>query len=396
MNICPIQTHDTFAQKPLRVCILGASGSIGKQTLDVCRKHKDKIEVVGLSVYSSCDALVQAAKEFNVKHLVVADVSHKNDPVLDELADDVELGFGAEAIVELCQQDDCDCVVVAVVGAAGLRASLATITTGKRLALANKESLVVAGDLLMPLAKPSQLLPVDSEHSAIFQCLAGEAHADIYKIWLTCSGGPFFGMTQRELENVCAADALKHPTWLMGPKITIDCATLMNKGLEVLEAHQLFDVDIDNINVLIHPQSRIHSAVEFYDGSVKAQIGPSDMRLPIQYALSYPERWETPAKRQDYRTSCDFSFAAADTKSFPCLALALQAGKLGGIMPCVLNAANEIANKAFRENRCGFNDIALLIEKTLECFDPVAVESIEQLEEYDFKAREITTKLLED
>ena len=243
------------------------------------------------------------------------------------------------------------------------------------------------GDLLMPRAQPGMLIPVDSEHSAIFQCLVGERQRDVHRLWLTCSGGPFYGKTREELAAVTAADALDHPTWLMGAKITIDSATRMNKGFEVLEAHHLFEVGVDDVRVLVQRQSRIHSMVEFADGSTLAQLGPSDMRIPIQYALSYPERWETPCDRVDWCHEQPITFGEADEQSFGCLALAREAGRVGGTMPCVLNAANEVANKAFREGSCGFLDIERVVGAAMEAHEPQTVESLEQLEEIDGWAR---------
>jgi len=274
----------------LRVAILGCTGSIGTQALDVCRQHADRLQVTALSVNSSTSELVAAAREFSVSAVAVADVAHGDDAVLQELPEGTKLGVGAQAVCELARRDDVDCVLVAIVGAAGLEASHAALTSNKRLALANKESLVVGGDLLMPLAQPGQLIPVDSEHSAIYQCYLGEDPREAHCIWLTCSGGPFFGRTRDELDRVTRADALAHPTWSMGAKITIDSATLMNKGLERIEAMHLFNCDLDFINVVVQRQSKIHSMVEFADGSVMAHLGASDMRIPIQFAFSYPER----------------------------------------------------------------------------------------------------------
>lgn len=374
--------------RPLRVAVLGCTGSIGTQTLDVCRQHADKVRVVALSAYASTDALVTAAREFGVAHACVADERHAHDSVLGELPESCELTCGPNALAELASLPDVDCVVNALVGAAGIRAGYEALKAGKVLAYANKESIIVAGDLLMPLAKPGMLIPVDSEHSAIFQCLVGERTRDVHRIWLTCSGGPFYGMTRDELGCKTAADALVHPTWLMGAKITIDSASLMNKGFEVLEAHHLFEVDIDDVRVLVQRQSRIHSMVEFSDGSTLAQLGPSDMRIPIQYALSYPERWETPCERIDWCQESPITFGEADEKTFGCLALAREAGRIGGTMPCVLNAANEIANEAFRQGACGFMDIERIVSAAMDAHEPEAVSSLVQLEEIDTWARD--------
>lgn len=381
-------------ERPLRVALLGCTGSIGKQTLDVVRMHPDKLRLTALAVNSSCDGLVRAAREFGVSHVAIADETRRNDPTFAELPKDCELGFGQDSVTRLASLPDVDCVLVAVVGEAGIWASHEALRVGKIWAPANKEALVIGGDLLMPMAKPGRVLPVDSEHNAIYQCLVGERRHDVKKIWLTCSGGPFFGRTREQLASVTAADALAHPTWKMGAKITIDCATLMNKGLEVIEAHHLFDVPIDDVNVLVHRQSKIHSAVEFADGSVKAQLGPSDMRVAIQYALSYPERWESPATHVDWRCSGPLTFAAPDTEAFRCLDLALSAGKTGGTLPCAMNAANEVANEAFRERRCGFTDIDAIVEGVMDATHVEPLSSLEQIAEVDALARTRANDLL--
>lgn len=381
-------------ERPLRVALLGCTGSIGKQTLDVVRMHPDKLRLTALAVNSSCEGLVRAAREFDVSHVAVADEARRNDPALAELPKGCELGFGQDSVTRLASLPDVDCVLVAVVGGAGIWASHEALRAGKIWAPANKEALVIGGDLLMPMAMPGRVLPVDSEHNAIYQCLVGERRHDVKKIWLTCSGGPFFGRTREQLASVTAADALAHPTWKMGAKITIDCATLMNKGLEVIEAHHLFDVPIDDVNVLVHRQSKIHSAVEFADGSVKAQLGPSDMRVAIQYALSYPERWESPATHVDWRCSEPLTFAAPDTEAFRCLDLALSAGKTGGTLPCAMNAANEVANEAFREGRCGFTDIDAIVEGVMDATHVEPLSSLEQIAEVDALARTRARDLL--
>jgi 1-deoxy-D-xylulose-5-phosphate reductoisomerase len=263
------------------------------------------------------------------------------------------------------------------------------------LALANKESLVVGGDLIMPLAaEPGVLMPIDSEHGAIYQCLIGESPQEVSCLWVTASGGPFRGRTRDELRDITPAQALAHPTWNMGPKITIDSSTLMNKGLEVIEAHHLFAMPYDRIRVVVQPQSAIHSMVEFSDGSVKAHLGTTDMRIPIQYALSYPERWESPVERVDYRGVPDFTFDSADEDTFGCLALAKRAGREGGIMPCAMNAANEVANLAFREDRCTFLDIEEVVRSVMNETSPDPVESLEQLHEVDARSREAAERAL--
>ena len=379
----------------IRVAILGCTGSIGTQALDVCRQHSDKLQVVAISAHSRTRDLVAFAREFDVRAVGVTDSLHAADSILEELPQGCELLTGPSAAVDLALRDDCDVVLVSIVGAAGLEASHAVLTSGKRLALANKESLVVGGDLLMPLASSGQLLPVDSEHGAIFQCLMGENPREAHCIWLTCSGGPFFGRTLDELTHVTRHDALAHPTWNMGAKITIDSATLMNKGLERIEAMHLFGMDFDRINVLIQRESKIHSMVEFVDGSVIAHLGASDMRIPIQYAFSYPERWGTPAPRIDFRELGGLSFAAPDMDSFRCLKLAEIAGRIGGTMPCVLNAANEVAVDAFLHDRLGFNGIADVVELCMDAHDRTDVASLEQLKDIDSWARAQAARIIE-
>lgn len=379
------------------VAILGCTGSIGTQALDVCRQHSDKLRVVALSAHSRTKELVAFAREFSVPRVAVTSFDHVADPFLSELPAGCELLMGESGAIEASLGDDVDIVLVSIVGAAGLRASYEVLKSGKRLALANKESLVVGGDLLMPMAQPDQLLPVDSEHAAIHQCLRGESIKEAHKIWLTCSGGPFFGRGAQSLETVRPKDALAHPTWNMGAKITIDSATLMNKGLERIEAMHLFDMPLDDIIVLVQRESKIHSMVEFTDGSVMAHLGASDMRIPIQYAFSYPERWDTPCGRIDFRTLGSLSFDAPDPSSFRCLALAERAGKQRGTMPCVMNAANEIAVDAFLHERCGFNDIARVVEACMDSHDVQPVSSIDQLADVDAwsrqRARAVLSKL---
>jgi 1-deoxy-D-xylulose-5-phosphate reductoisomerase len=294
---------------------------------------------------------------------------------------------GSAAVVSLAEDPDADIVLNALVGAAGLRATIAALDAGKTLALANKESLVVGGELVTRLVKPGRLLPVDSEHSAIFQCYLGEDARDATRIWLTASGGPFRGWSRERLASVTAEQALAHPTWTMGPKITVDSATLMNKGLEVIEAHHLFGVEIDQVRVVVHPQSCVHSMVEFSDGSVKAHLGATDMRIPIQYAFSHPRRWSAPLPPVDFTALGRLDFAEPDIETFRCLGLALQAGRAGGTAPCVLNAANEVAVAAFLAGECGFLGIEQTVEAVLSRHDRAALESVEQLESIDAWAR---------
>ena len=303
---------------------------------------------------------------------------------------------GASAVTSLAALPDVDVVLNALVGSAGLRATVTALDSDKVLALANKESLVVGGDLVTRLVRPGKLLPVDSEHSAIFQCLLGESPDEVARIWLTASGGPFRGMSRDRLASMTSCDALAHPTWTMGPKITIDSATLMNKGLEVIEAHHLFGLDYDRISVVIHPQSCVHSMVEYIDGSVKAHLGVTDMRIPIQFALSYPRRWAAPATPLDFTTLGSLDFGAPDLETFGCLRLALEAGRQGGSAPAVLNAANEVAVAAFLADRIGLLDIERTVERTLERSDLVPVESVEHVEALDWHARRIASEVMSE
>lgn len=404
-----------------RIAVLGSTGSIGTQTLDVVRQHGDKLEIVGLAVNSSLDVLLAQAREFDVRHLAVGNAALANDPRCDEARalvrslvvpedqEDAEASFGvgSEAVVALTQLPEVDVVVNALVGAAGLEASYATLKAGKVLALANKESLVVGGDLIMPLAAAvdadrrasgvapatgpaGALMPIDSEHGAIYQCLLGENPREVSKLWVTASGGPFRGKTIVDLEAVTPAQALAHPTWNMGAKISIDSSTLMNKGLEVIEAHHLFAMPYDQIEVVVQPQSAIHSMVELTDGSVLAHLGTTDMRIPIQFALSYPERWEAPVRPLDFRTLGSLEFAAPDVDTFRCLSLARHAGEVGGTLPAVMNAANEVAVAAFLAEQIGYLDIARCVEATMDAHEGAGVqvvESLEQLKAVDAWAR---------
>ncbi len=385
MNECSIE--------PVDLTVLGSTGSIGRQALDVASQHCDAVRVVALAAMKSVEMLVQQALAFNVKHIAIADESQAGHPALASLSSDVHVSFGKQAVEELaaCNPDpvagNVDAVLNSLVGAAGLRASYAALSAGRRLALANKESLVVGGELLMPLSSPGKLLPVDSEHSAIFQCLMGEKAREVSRIWITASGGPFRGFTREQLANVTVEQALAHPTWSMGPKITIDSSTLMNKGLEVIEAYHLFCCDFDHISVVVQPQSCIHSMVEFADGSVKAHLGPSDMRIPIQLALSYPVRWAAPCQPVDFCQMAGLEFFPPDTQTFGCLSLAIAAGRTGGTAPCVLNAANEVAVGAFLSKACGYLDIERTVEAVLQYHEASPVESLDQLAEVDLWAR---------
>ena len=387
------------------IVVLGSTGSIGTQTLDVVRRHPDRLSIVGLAVNSSVTQLCDQALEFGVEHLAVAQAqpvqklgilaTSLSSRAAEQGSDlQAHIACGDEAVLELCRLPEVDLVVNALVGAAGLRASYETLRAGKVLALANKESLVVGGDLLIPLSTHETLLPIDSEHGAIYQCLLGEDPAEVRRLWVTASGGPFRGKTRADLADVTVAQALAHPTWKMGAKITIDSSTLMNKGLEVIEAHHLFDMSYEKIEVVVQPQSAIHSMVEFSDGSVKAHLGTTDMRIPIQFALSYPERWDAPVQPLDFRQLGSLEFAAPDTETFRCLALARAAGSTGGTLPAAMNAANEVAVAAFLAGNCRFLQIADAVEAAMDACRVERVESLEQLEEADARARAAAARYL--
>ena len=351
--------------RPKRVCVLGSTGSIGTQTLDVARRHPEFVEIVALSANTQAELLFEQAREFSVEHVVLAnaEIAEAWRARFAEIG--ATLHAGPEAIVELCNLPEVDMVVNSLVGAAGMQASYATLVAGKQLALANKESLVVGGDVLMPLSTHETLLPIDSEHGAIYQCLLGEDPAEVTRLWVTASGGPFRGKKAADLQNITVEQALSHPTWNMGRKISIDSSTLMNKGLEVIEAHHLFAMPYDKIAVVVQPQSAIHSMVEFTDGSVKAHLGTTDMRIPIQFALSYPARWSAPVEPLDFRTLGSLEFEAPDLETFRCLALAIEAGTTGGTLPAVMNAANEVAVAAFLDEQIPYLGIAELVERTM-------------------------------
>ncbi len=388
--------------------VLGSTGSIGRQTLDVAAKAGSAVRIVALSANRSIDLLAKQAAEFGVKYVAIADESLKDSPKLVEFPEGTHISWGKQAVEQLAAQSPdpedgrVDTVLNSLVGIAGLRASYAALKAGRRLALANKESLVVGGELLMPMAgkgghgvEGAELLPVDSEHSAIFQCLIGEKDSEVQRLWITASGGPFRGYTREQLSKVTRDQALAHPTWSMGPKITIDSSTLMNKGLEVIEAYHLFCCDFDHISVVVHPQSRIHSMVEYCDGSVKAQLGVTDMRIPIQLALSYPDRWKTPCEPANFTQMMDFTFEAPDLETFGCLKLALEAGHQGGTATTVLNAANEVAVAAFLSGACGFLDIEGTVGDVLAMHDGQPVESLEQIEAVDAWARQKSREVLD-
>ena len=377
-----------------RICILGSTGSIGTQALDVIGQHSDLYEAYVLTAYNNADLLIEQARKYNPEAVVIAKEANY-ERVKEGLADlPIKVYAGADALCQVVQDDNVDMVLASMVGFAGLEPTIAAIKARKAIALANKETLVVAGDLITRLANEYRvpILPVDSEHSAIFQCL--EVGNKIDKILLTCSGGPFRKMSKEQLRTVTKADALAHPTWNMGAKITIDSATLMNKGFEVIEAKWLFGVTPDRIQVVVHPQSVIHSAVQFEDGAVKAQLGVPDMRLPIQYAFSYPQRLPLDGERLDLFKMKDLTFEQPDIDRFRCLGLAYESLRQGGNMPCIVNAANEVANRAFIDDKIGFEDIADIIEKTMQKISFTNDSTLETYLQTDKEAREFASTII--
>ena len=383
--------------KKQQICILGSTGSIGTQALDVIEQHSDLYEVYCLTANNRVQELAEQARKFHPAAVVIANEA-RYEELKDMLSDepDIKVYAGAQALCDIVEAEPIDMVLASMVGFSGLEPTIHAIKARKKICLANKETLVVAGELICNLAQEYHvpILPVDSEHSAIFQSLVGEGDNEVEKILLTCSGGPFRNYTHEQLEKVTAADALKHPTWEMGAKITIDSASLMNKGFEVTEAKWLFGVPADKIEVLIHPQSVVHSAVQFVDGAVKAQLGVPDMRLPIQYAFSFPQRLHLNGNRLDLFKTQDLQFFKPDYQKFKCLQLAFDAIRKGGNMSCIVNAANEIVNAGFRKGECGFLQMADIIEETMA---KATFDSNPDLDVYlqtDAEARRIATELM--
>ena len=378
-----------------QVAILGSTGSIGTQTLDVVRSYPQLYKVYSLSAQRNVRKLSEQAREFLPEVVCIADPTYY-DELCQALRDlPIKVVCGETGLCEGVTADKVDVVVSSIVGFAGLIPTIEAIKKGKKIALANKETLVVAGELITNLCKQyqSQLVPIDSEHSAIFQCLQGENN-EIKKIILTASGGPFRGFSKAELAKVSSQQALRHPNWKMGDKITIDSATLMNKGFEMIEAKWLFGVEVSKIEILIHPQSIVHSAVEFADGAIKAQLGVPDMHLPIQYALTYPNRLPCEQEALDLAQIATLSFTRPDMEAFPCLQLAFEAIKKGGNMPCVLNAANEVVNRAFIENRCTFYQMSDAIQQTMQQVTWIEKPTLEDYLHSDKEARNITENLI--
>lgn len=363
-----------------KIAILGSTGSIGTQTLDVVRANGD-IEVLGISAGRNVKMLEEQAREFHPQLIAVWDENAAKDLAVRLAGMDVKIVSGMEGLLELARMPQTDILVTAVVGMIGIRPTMEGIKAGKDIALANKETLVTAGHLIIPMAKEHgvQILPVDSEHSAIFQALHGEKRAQVEKLLITASGGPFRGRKREELEYVTLADTLKHPNWVMGQKITVDSATLVNKGLEVMEARWLFDVDLDHIQVVVQPKSIIHSMVEFKDGAVMAQLGTPDMRLPIQYALYYPERRYLDGERLDFHKLKEIAFEDPDMDTFLGLPMAMDAARKGGSMPTAFNAANELAVKKFLQEKIGFLDIYDIIAQSMERHTVIRNPELEEI-----------------
>ena len=371
------------------VSILGSTGSIGRQSLDIISRMP--IRVAALTAGQSVELMAQQCRQFRPELAVMA-TQEAAEALRKEISDlDIRISWGEEGLIEAATMESAQCVITAVVGMLGLKPTLAAIRAGKRIGLANKETLVCAGELVMEEAEKYgvQIVPVDSEHSAIFQCLMGvKEKSEVHRLILTCSGGPFFGMTREQLHHVTKSDALKHPNWKMGAKITIDCATLMNKGLEVIEAMRLYQLPVEQVDVLIHRQSIVHSMVELVDGAVMAQLGAPDMRLPIQLALTYPERQACPVDRLDLTKCGPLSFCEPDLEAFPCLALARDCAKAGGTACPVMNGANEAAVALFLEDKIGFYDIYDLVRGAVDAVPYVEKPTLEQILESDRLARE--------
>lgn len=379
-----------------RLAILGSTGSIGTQALEVVAAHPELFEVEVLSAHGNAALLIEQARKFKPNAVVITDET-KYAQVKEALSSlPVKVFAGKQSLTEVVQWESVDTVLGAILGFAGLESILAAIDAGKRIALANKETLVVAGEIVMERAyqKRAQIIPVDSEHSAIFQCLVGEELNKVEKIILTASGGPFLGRKPNYLVNVKASHALQHPNWTMGAKISIDSATLMNKGLEMIEAKWLFGLENEQIDVVVHPQSIVHSLVQFIDGSLKAQMGLPDMKLPIQYALAFPQRISNTFKRFDFKDFGKLSFEAPDYKTFRNLAIAKEAMQRGGNAPCVLNAANEVVVHAFLQNKVGFLEMSEMIEKTMEQVAYIEHPTLEDYHQSDMDARAYTTEFL--
>jgi len=377
------------------IIILGSTGSIGTQAIDVIKNNRDKFNVLGIAAFKNASLLLEQAKQLRPKYVCLIDEKTCLDS--KDRFQDYSFLEGVEGATQLASDDSCDVVLNAIVGAAGLPATVAAIEKGKVLALANKESLVAAGDFVNDLLSrsKSKIIPVDSEHSAIFQCLIGEDTSEVKKIILTASGGPFKGRKLSSLKDITPAEAVSHPRWNMGDKISVDSATLMNKGLEVIEAHFLFGISYEKIEIVIHPESIIHSMVEFVDGSIKAHLGRTDMRIPIQYALSYPKRIDAPVSSISFEEITSLTFGKIDHESAPCIGLALSAAEKGQSYPATMNAANEVAVEAFLNREIKFTDIGEIVEATLSAHRPVDIGTINDFNDVDQWARTLAKETIE-
>ena len=369
--------------------ILGSTGSIGTQTLDIVRAHPDKLEVFAITAHTNWETLAEQINEFRPVHALLADETHFTQLRDAVTHSDTGLLCGKEKMNDLVTSGEVDTVINSLVGFSGFRPTISALSAGKKVALANKESLVVGGELLAPYLNGNydRLIPIDSEHSAILQCLVGEELRNIEKLIITASGGPFRTWNKKQLRQATVSDALKHPNWDMGSKITIDSATMMNKGLEVIEAHWLFGLPLERIEAVVHPQSIVHSMVLFHDGSIKAQMGLPDMRLPIQFALSFPDRWPLPSRQIDWSKTQELTFEPVDLDRFPCFDLALQAIDAGGYAPAILNASNEVAVERFLKEEISYIQISEIVEKSLSHIRNTDTLSVESLEAVDRQAR---------
>lgn len=376
--------------KQKNIVILGSTGSIGEQALQIVREHPDRFNVLGISCSSSWQKLLEQVREFHPRYALVANELYADE--LDKrMPSETELLVGHEQLLDLATLDDTDVILNSLVGYSGFEPTIEALKAGKKVALANKESLVVGGEIINELIKDdrSQLIPVDSEHSAMLQCLVGEPLDKIEKLVITASGGPFRTWSKKQMQDITVDDALDHPNWSMGAKITIDSATMMNKGLEIIEAHWMFDMPLDKIEAVVHPQSVIHSVVTFTDGSSKAQMGPPTMKVPILYALTYPERTTLDAPRLDWQAAFDLTFEPVDYDRFPCLRLAIEAIEEGGLAPAILNAANEIAVERFLNKEITYIDIPIVIESCLDQLNNSGSVTLESLKNIDQQARKL-------
>jgi len=383
------------SSKKERLLLLGSTGSIGTQTLDVVRQHPERFSLHAIVANNNWEQLAQQAREYQPKHVVIGNSQHYQELRTALSGSGVEVHQGDEAIHHLCSDSDSDLVVNSLVGFSGFRPTYEALKAGKRVALANKESLVVGGEILRDHVGYTldTLMPVDSEHSAIWQCLAGEELGSIDQLIITASGGPFRGFTSDQLKSVTVDMALKHPNWSMGAKITIDSSTLMNKGLEIIEAYWLFGIPMDRIQAVVHPQSIIHSMVLFVDGSIKAQMGHPDMRLPIQYALSAPDRWSLPSKLMNWKERLDMHFEPVNDDLFPCIKLARASVEQGGFYPAVLNAANEIAVSQFLKREIPYISISAIVEETMASYSTEMTLNVENITQVDKESRELASQI---